>query len=65
MEFPNERTTRPEPYNPWSLATRYGNGYNVRGKAWVKYLVRQLSKVEGGMNGLTFTGENWTNQEVA
>jgi hypothetical protein len=34
-------------------------------KSWKKYLVRRLSRVAGGMDGLTFTGKGYTNQPEA
>ena len=33
------------------------------GAGWVKYLVRELSRVPGGLEGLTNCGNHWTNRE--
>jgi hypothetical protein len=66
MNFPDEKLTG----NLWgektptpSIAVKYGRGFRQLFSAgWKKYLVRELSKVPGGMDGLTMTEKGYTNQ---
>jgi hypothetical protein len=69
MDFPNEKLTG----NLWgektpspSVVAKYQTGaFGEWGKGWTKYLVRELSKVPGGMDGLTMTDRGYTNQPDA
>lgn len=49
-----------------SVCSKYGPGYGApRGKAWINYLTRELSKTENGMAGLIRIDGGFTNKDGA